>query len=164
MAIKTLSGRGAIAKALLLQSASMYLAWGAGDADWDGEIASYPVTDSMTALVDEIGRRKLTFGCYATPDEDGDLITPSGSFIESIEPTAYLFTRFTFDTTDAPSATLREIGLFVFCEPIAGLPAGQKYFTPAQIDDPGIMISVERFEPITRTPDATQSFGFVLPL
>jgi hypothetical protein len=164
MAIKTTTGRAAFARAILLQQGTMFLAWGTGDADWDDDIEAYPVADNMTGLVAEIGRRKLTFGCFATPDDTGELITPAGNFTESPTPTPYLFTRFSFDMVDAPSATIREVGLYLFCTVTAGLPAGQKYFTPQQLDDPGMLVAVERFVGFSRTPDAVQSFGFVIPL
>jgi len=164
VAIKTTSGRSAIAKAVLSQSATMFLAWGAGDVAWDADLGSYPVTDDMTALVAEVGRRMLTYACFATPDEGGELFTPSGNFTESADPTPYLFARFSFDTVDSPTATIREVGLFFYCTTVAGLPAGQKYFLPAQVEDPGILVAVERFVGFARTSDATQNFGFVIPL
>lgn len=164
MAIRTTVSRAALARAIRAQSATIYLAWGSGDPDWDANIEAYPVTDDMTALTAEIGRRKLSYSCFAVPDEAGELVTPSGQFAPSETPEQYLYLRFTFDLADAAGATIRETGLYLFCEPVEGLPAGQAYFTPAQIADPGMLFAVERFVGFARSPDVTQVFGFVIPL
>lgn len=160
MAILTTSGRTALAAALANET--LHLAWGSGNPDWDEN----PVVESIdaTALVNEIGRRKSSLVAFCVPDEEGDIIVPTGRFQSQVEPSNNLYLRFNFDFSDASSSIIREAAVFVGTEVIAGLPAGQFYFLPNQIDDPGTLVAIERFPAITRSGAVRQSFEFVLTL
>ena len=161
MALLTIAGRSRLAQAVADQAETIYLALGAGDPDWDVT----PVEPSVneTALVAEIGRRLLTNFWFVVPDQEGDLVTPSGTYSVSVDPTPYLLLRFVFDLTDSPGATIRELGMIVGGTVVAGLPAGQQYFAPSEVDDPGVLLGVEHVTAFTRSMDVRQIFQYVLP-
>lgn len=160
MAILTTSGRTALAAAAVAQP--LHLAWGTGSASWDATPVAEPVT--ATALVAEVGRRASTFVGYCTPSTTGDIIVPTGRFASSDTPTNNIYLRFNFDFSDAPTATIREAAVFMGTTTVSGLPAGQKYFLPAQIQSQGILLAIERFPKIVRSATVRQSFEFVLTI
>lgn len=160
MAILTTSGRTALAMAVVQQP--LHLAWGSGDPDWDDNPVLEPV--SATDLVDEAGRRVATFVGYCTPDAEGDIIVPTGRFQSSEAPTNNIYLRFNFDFGDSPTAQIREAAVFMGTTIVEGLPLGQRYFSPSQIASPGILLSLERFTKIIRSPTVRQSFEFVLTI
>lgn len=160
MAILTFSGRAALAKAVAAKP--IHLAWGAGAASWD--TTPVPEDVSATALVAEIGRREVTAWQYCVPDDNGTIVVPTGKFSPSATPTNHLYLRFNFDFNDAAADTIREVAVFSDSKMVAGLPAGQKYFAPAEVQDPGIMLVVERFPKFNRSNAVRQSFEFVVTI
>lgn len=160
MAILTTSGRTALAAALANET--LHLAWGTGNPDWDDNPVVEPI--DATALISEVGRRRASLVAFCVPDEEGDIIVPTGRFQSQTEPSNNLYLRFNFDFSDASSSIIREAGVFVGTEVIEGLPAGQFYFLPGQIADPGTLVAIERFPAITRSGAVRQSFEFVLTL
>ena len=161
MALLTIAGRSGLAQAIADKADSIYLALGGGDPDWD--VTPEEATVNETALVAEIGRRLLTSVLFVVPDQAGEILTPSGTYSVSETPTPYLLFRFVFDLTDSPNAVIREVGMFIDSTVVAGLPAGQRYFGPAEVDDQGTLLAVERFTAFTRSADVRQIFQFVLP-
>lgn len=158
MPILTRSGRVAIAKSLAAQP--LHLAWGIGDGDW---VLTVPAEDSnATGLISELGRREVTEVGYVVADPGGAIILPTGTFSPSPTPTNNLYLRTQFDFSDAPSDVIRECGVFVGSTMIAGLPAGQKYFTPAQVATPGTLLHLEHFQPIYRSPAIREAFEVVI--
>lgn len=165
MAILTKSGRAAIAQ--VIASHQIFLAWGSGDAAWDA--ARVSESTDATALVSEVGRRLATSVQYVNPDVNGDIVVPvfngggaAQAFSVSATPTNNIYMRFNFDYTDAPTATIRELAVFLDSKPIDGLPAGQRYFTPAQISDPGKLLAIENLlEKVIRSASSRQAFEFV---
>ena len=172
MAILTATGRVAIAKAIAAQP--IHLGWGSGDPDWDTDgVPAEPI--AAETLVAEIGRRAATSVQYVTPDDNGEIIVPvfgpaaanagQRRFAISPTPTNNLFMRFNFNFEDAPASIIRELAVFIGTVPIAGLPPGQLYFTPAEIADAGTMLALEYLrERIIRSPNSRQSFEFVLTI
>lgn len=160
MAILTTSGRTAMAIAIAAQP--LHLAWGSGNAAWDDA----PVSESIeaTALVSEIGRRAVTLVQFCLPAPDGELVLPSGRFAIRSEPTNHLYLRFNFDFTDAPNSVIREAGVFLGTELKPALPIGQRYFTLADLTNPGTLLALEHFAKITRSSSVRQSFEFVLTI
>lgn len=169
MAILTTSGRAAIAKAIASQA--LHFAWGTGLDEW-GELQP-PEDVAATSLVAEVGRRTATSVQYVVPDLNGEVIVPvfndtSGGSVErrfsfSDDPTQHLYMRFNFDFSDASASNIRELAIFVGTVTKPGLPSGQKYFLPQDIEDPGTMLAVENLrEVIQRSPNSRQSFEFVL--
>lgn len=158
MAILTNSGRAAIATAVKDQP--IHLAWGSGDPDWD----TTPVAESVaaTALLAEIGRRKVSQALYCTPDPLGELVVPDGRFTESLTPTKYLYLRFTFDFSDAPSSDIRELAIFLGTTTNVGVPPSQEYLLPADVDDPGQLLAIRHTTKIPRSSLVRQQFEFVI--
>ena len=160
----TVTTAGRTKTATLLQNLQFFLAWGSGDPTWDGQ--PQPDLIDQIALVAEVGRRIATHQSYVLPDVGGAIELPNGeTFTQTNTPSPWLFIRVIFDFADAPTAQIREVGLFVDVVTQAGLPAGQRYFTPDQIVDQGRLFACERYlAPIARTPATKQVFEFVLPI
>lgn len=160
MAILTTTGRAALAAAI--RARTLHLAWGEGDPLWD----SAPIPESLaaTALVAELGRAALTDSGFAVPDPDGPIEVPTGFYSLSETPTNHLYLRFDFGFDDAADKTIREAGLFMDTVIVGGLPAGQRYFVPAEVTDPGTLVALEYFSGIVRSPVVRQQFEFVLTI
>jgi len=159
MAILTTIGRAAWAA--VIKARPLHLAWGAGDAAWDTVLVPPELGD--TALVAELGRASVTATGYAVADEAGAIATPTGNYRLVEEPTNNLYLRFDFGYAAASDAIIREVGLFINTTVMTGLPAGQTYFVPAELEEPGTLIAVERFAlPLVRSPLTRQQFEFVL--
>lgn len=153
---------GRIALAMAVAAQPIHLAWGRGNPAWDVTPEPEP-TDAHT-LVDEVGRRLVTFVGYAQPDLAGEIELPSGDLYTVVAgPTQWLYVRTVFNFADAEGETLREIGIFVGAQPIAGLPPGQRYFTPAQIATTGRLYTLDRLAGFTRNGAVRQTFEYVLP-
>ena len=160
MAVLQNQGRTALARAIASQS--LYLAWGRGQPTWDDNPEPEPTT--ATALVDEIGRRLATAVQYVVPDPMGEIELPDGSrYTTSPQPSKWLHVRWTFDYADAAGETVRELGIFVGGTTAAGLPAGQRYFTAAEVATPGDLYTLERLPKFTRNAAVRQVQEYVLP-
>lgn len=158
MAILTNSGRVAMAESVMVRP--IHLAWGSGDPDWD----TTPVPENIGdyALVNEVGRRLVSVVRYCTPDANGEIVVPTGRFSESAVPTKHLYMRFNFDFFDAPTASIREVGVFIGTQTDPDLPPGQMYFEPTDIVSPGTLLVIERTDKFDRSASVRQSFEFVV--
>jgi hypothetical protein len=159
MAILTNSGRSAIAESI--KQREIYLAWGTGSEEWD----FVPPTDNLitsTGLINEVGRRICEKTDFVVPDDDGEIITPTGRFSISEEITNNLYFEVRFDFEDAGELFIREVGLFTGTVIAEGVPIGQKYVTPDKIIDPGILLVIERCAPIYRQVMTREEFDFVV--
>lgn len=136
----------------------------AGDATVNvSYIVDTPPEDiTAEALMSEIGRRVVDEVVFCIPDEQGDLITPTGRFTAVAEPTNNLHMRFTFDFEDSPGEIIRELGIMVNTLLDGTLPAGQEYFQGADIIDPGILLVLEHTVPLVRTAATRETFSFVV--
>lgn len=157
-AILTLSGRTAIATAIKARTAHM--AWGSGLASW-GSTPPSPDT-SATALVAEVARRKASQVEYVVPDASGAIVVPSGSYSISTTPTLALYFKFFFDFSEGVGSTIREQAIFIDTVAAAGVPAGQFYLLPAQVQSPGTLLVIQRSAPIVRDITTRQLFEFVV--
>lgn len=117
---------------------------------------------SSTALLAEVGRRLVEEAEFVTPDPDGGIVVPTGRYAVSATPTQHLFVRVRFDFADAAAATVREQALFVGSVTDPALPPGQRYFTPAEVEAPGILLLLQRSVPIVRQPSTRETFEFVV--
>ncbi|WP_265042304.1 hypothetical protein [Wolbachia endosymbiont (group B) of Melanostoma mellinum] len=113
-------------------------------------------------LLNELGRRTANEVLFCTGDENGELLTPSGRFRPSNVPTNNLYLKFTFDFTDAANQVIRELGVMVGTKIKEGLPEGQRYFEPQDIEDPGILLVLEHTVPLIRTAATRETFSFVV--
>lgn len=162
MAILTTAGRSAYQEVVSTQP--IHLAWGAGDPSWAGS----PPAESVgaTALVAELGRLEALEIAFVIPDAEGVITTPSGgTYTASVVPTRYLFMDFHFEFDDEPTATIREVGVFVGTVADVLVPEGQKYLLPAEVDDPGSLLLLENLTPeIVRSVAVRERFKYVLTL
>jgi hypothetical protein len=99
---------------------------------------------------------------YVVPDAVGSIVLPEGRFSPSATPTRSLYIRTDFDFSEATGAAIREVGLFVRAVIQAGLPAGQRYFTPSQVTNPGRLLHLKNFQPIYRFPNNRERFEIVM--
>ena len=158
MAILTNSGRVVMAESV--KARPIHLAWGSGDPAWDA--TPEPESTEDTALVAEIGRRLATSVRFCEPDDMGEIVVPTGRFREVATPTRHLFIKFNFDFTDAPTASIREVAVFVGTVTNPALPPGQMYFEPADVTDDGTLLVIERTPKFDRSPSVRQAFEFVV--
>lgn len=57
------------------------------------------------------------------------------------------------------------MGVFMDTAIKEGLPPGQRYFTPAELEDPGLLLAVQIITPpMNRSASVRQSVEFVLPI
>ena len=160
MAVLQDQGRTALARAIAAQT--IYLAWGRGLPAWDAALEAEP-TDAV-ALSDEIGRRLVTAVQYVVPDPAGEIELPDASrYMTSAAPSKWLHVRWTFDFADAAGEEVRELGIFVGGTVVAGLPPGQRYFTAAQVAQPGDLYCLERIPKFMRNGGVRQVQEYVLP-
>ena len=175
MALATLTKTGRAAIAAAIANEQLYLAWGTGNDAWDDAGAILPSLINATGLVAEVGRRIVSSVGFVTPDDAGGIVIPvsqgaSGEVQEarykpSATPTPYLYVLTNFDFADAANAVIREMGVFMGGSPIEGLPPGQRYFLPAEIANPGLLLATQIIIPsINRSPSVRQSVEFVLPI
>lgn len=158
MAILTDSGRVAVAQSI--KERPIHLGWGSGSADWD---VTPPIESVATsALLAEVGRRKVTQSLYCVPDPVGEIVVAEGRFSVSQVPTKYLYLRFAFDFVDAPDAAIRELAVFVGTQAKATVPVGQDYLLPADVEDPGQLLVLEYIQKLQRSPQIRQQFEFVV--
>ncbi|MDV6249620.1 hypothetical protein [Wolbachia endosymbiont of Zaprionus taronus] len=113
-------------------------------------------------LLNELGRRTADEVLFCTGDENGELITPSGRFRPLNVPTNNLYLKFTFDFTDAANQVIRELGVMVGTKIKEGLPEGQRYFEPKDVENPGILLVLEHTVPLIRTAATRETFSFVV--
>ena len=157
-------GRLALAESVVAQP--VYLAWGRGKPAWDA--TPEPEPSDATALIDEVGRRRATHVGYCKPVTDPALpaeieLPGNARYTASPTPTPWVYVRVVFAFNEAEGETLREFGLFLNSQPKAGLPAGQRYFTPDQIEKPGRLYMVDRLQAFTRSGHVRNTFEYVLP-
>jgi hypothetical protein len=115
------------------------------------------------SLVSEIGRRVANAVEFVKADPNGNLYTPGGQRW-SISPVAtrYLYVAVQFDFLEAPTETIREVGIFVDSVRADNVPEGQLYLTPEEVGEPGYLLLLDRFAGITRSPSSRQGFSYVL--
>lgn len=158
-AILTTSGRIAIATAIKGRSAH-HMAWGSGDPSWGSSPPAPPA--GTTALVNEVARRKATQVEYCTPDQNGSIVVPEGRYSISATPTNQLYFKFQFEFTEGVGQTIREQAVFIDTVAASGVPSGQYYLVPAEVQSPGTLLVVERRTPILREATTRQLFEFVV--
>lgn len=152
---------GRIATAELIAAQSIHIAWGTGNPAWDANPEPEPI--DAAALVAEVGRRTATQVGFVLPDPAGSIETPQGNFTLSAVPTRWLYIRAAFAYTDAADKRIREIAIFLGTETIAGLPPGQRYFTPAEIARPGRLYLLDRSQNFQRDGAVRPAFEYILP-
>ncbi|MDD3675227.1 hypothetical protein [Thauera propionica] len=133
-----------------------------GDVTVHFKVGHPPEPIDQTALLREVGRRVVDEVHFVAADAQGEIVVPTGRYRLSTTPTNHLFIRVRFDFEDAATSTIREQGLFVGTKTDPALPIGQKFFVPAQITDPGILLVLQNSVPIVRQPSTRETFEFVV--
>lgn len=159
MAIITIPGRAGIARSV--RANQLFIAWGTGSEEWTGS-EKVAEESTQTSLFREIGRRLVDETYFVVGDDQGDLVTPSGRWGISESPTHQLYVRAQFDYTDGNGYTIREYGLFLNTVVSSGLPVGQRYFLPTEIEDQGELLMLENCVPLIRTGDTRHTCSFVV--
>lgn len=159
MATLTTSGRAGLATAIA--GRNLFLGVGSGQASWDTN-GTPPENINSSALIAAVGFRKASQVSFVTPAAQGSIVLPNGRYNLVESPTNYLYLRFTLDFTDASTVTIRETGVMLDTLPSTGLPAGQMFFTPLQVQSPGTLYLLENVPAIIRTPATRETFEFVL--
>jgi hypothetical protein len=159
MATLTKSGRTALAVSLKAQP--IHLAWGLGDGLWT-DVPEESI--QATSLLNEVGRRIVDEVTFCEGDPNGLLVTPTGRFSATTEPTNQLYFHCTFDFEDASTETIRELGIFIGTEVAETCPPGQRYFLPIDVVNPGILLVCENTVPLIRTAATREAFSFVVTL
>jgi hypothetical protein len=119
---------------------------------------------AVTALLDEVGRKRVLTKHFVTPSDEGTIQVETGKFAISATPTKHIAVEVTFLPEEAPTAIIRELGLFADTEVQEGLPPGQQYFTPSEVVSPGTLIRLTNRENIIRNATARETFFLVLSL
>lgn len=158
MAILTNAGRAAIA--LAIKETPIFVAWGTGQAEWDNQ--SERESRLATTLTAEIGRVKAKSVSFCIPDPAGDIVMQGNRYTHSQNPTPNLHIRAEFDFNDGLGQTIREIGVFVNVVLVKGLPRGQKYFTPDNIENKGILLGLDHIVPMQRGVGSRFGLDFVI--
>lgn len=126
------------------------------------KVSHPPESIAQTALLREVGRRVVDEAHFVAADPEGEIVVPTGRYRLVTEPRNHLFIRVRFDFEDAATSIVREQGLFVGTQIDPELPVGQKFFIPAQITDPGILLVLQNSVPIVRQPSTRETFEFVV--
>lgn len=174
MFLATLTDMGRAAMAHAMREMGLTFAWGAGSEDWTEEDLASSLR-AETALQHELGRRVPNQVAFVLPDAEGEITLPVGRNPDgSVEqaryrivdaPSNYLYLRVAFDFAEESAATIREVGVFVGSRAKAECPPGQRYFKPEELENPGLILSIQRLETaIERSPAVRQSFEFVLQI
>lgn len=162
----TLTKTGRAAIALSISERPLHLAWGTG---------TLQNLINATELALEVGRRTPAVIAFVLPDDQGDIVIPQGLSAEGVVQeeryrqvdyqTPHLYIRVQFDYDDASNVSISEMGLFMDTVVDESLPPGQRYFTPAEITNKGLLMSVQMISPaINRSPNVRQSVEFVLQI
>lgn len=158
-----LQERARLVLAKAIAAMDIHIAYGRGNAAWDD--APPPNAGSLnTALIDEIGRTRVTEKLYVTRDDAGAIITPDGTrYSASAEPTRYLLIRATFGYGEATEEPIREMAVFVGTRVRADVPPGQYYVTPDQVTNIGDVYTLERRAAVKRPANKQDMEQVILP-
>ena len=159
MATLTQSGRAGLAASV--KDRDIYIGIGSGATSWDSSGAPAEST-TATSLLNAVGYRVTSQKDFVVADAAGSISLPSGRFEVSQTQTSQLYLRFTLDFADAATETVRETAVFLDASPNSGLPAGQVFFAPSDMQTTGTLYLIEHVPAIIRTSATRETFEFVL--
>lgn len=162
MAVLTYKARVAWAQYLLTRP--LFLAIGKGEASW--ETTPQEIDYEATALVNELGRKKVTRSFFVNEDDDGEIEMPGGRrYSYSDTPTRHIYMNYMFNYGEGVAETIREVGVFIDTQIKAGIPSTQTYFTPDEIANPGTLILLEHLDTTDIfTPKRKGQYGTILTI
>lgn len=120
-----------------------------------------PPDPSHHRLLREIGRRKILIKKYVYPDENGAIITLNNKWNESTVPTRHVYLYVGFDLNDASSSIIYQFGIFVDTVPIPEC-INYNYLNYNQVQNPGLLLSLEHTVPIYRNPATKEIHEIVM--
>jgi len=158
MAILTNDGRALITQ--LMSEQAVFMAWGNGEESW-GTTSPLPAPDS-SALKNAVGFRKAAQIRFCEPDNAGVIEVSSGKFSFTDTPGRHLYLQFRFDFADGEGETIKELGIFFGTLIQSGLPDGQQYFAPSEIEHSGSLVMLEHPTALVRETGVRETFEFVV--
>ena len=125
-----------------------------------------PASVASHDLLNEVGRKLIVNKQFAVPNSEGDIEVETGTFSLSPgnAPTPHLFIEVAFLPSEAPDASIRELGVFLGTVPVTGLPGGQQYFSAAQVATKGTLVTLHNIETIVRNNTSRETFRLVITL
>lgn len=142
---------GRVLMAEALQPLPCLFGLGTGNRAWDSENPE-PINLDANQLIAPLGYKKAHAVHFVTPVTDpaepADIVLNTGRYRISSTPTRYLNYVLKMDYTDVVNE-VREYHLY--CNPTlqAGLPIGQTWFTPEQVENVGRLLLSERRKSLT---------------
>jgi hypothetical protein len=159
MTVVPISGRKAIA--LALKARTMHMAIGTGDGSWT---TPPPIPGSVSALQNEVGRRLVSEVSYVMPDATGDLAFSGILYSRTATPTNQLIAVANFTDGEASGEVIREIGIFIDTERVSGVPIGQQWLIPAEVESPGVLYAINYQAPDLKPAATWWTRTFLLTL
>lgn len=120
-------------------------------------------------LAAETGRVSVSAIHFIVPFAEADpganfTIVDGVKYALVLEPSRMLLFLGHLPAADGAGAPIREYGIFSRCAVAAGLPPGQTYFEPGEIDDPGTLIIVKRRPPVPHDGTVALDMSIILEL
>lgn len=156
-----LSETGHVALSESMYAKDYMLAWGTMP---DGqEWTTNPPTEdpSSTALNSEVGRIKPIAKEYVYLDNAGVLEIGGQKWTISIEPTKYIYFKFTFDQLQNSNDKIYQLGIFSDTVPVDGA-ASENYLLPTQITESGKMVMYENQVVLYRNTATRETYEYVI--
>lgn len=119
---------------------------------------------SASALNAALGLLETQNKQYVTPNNStGLIVTGAGEkWDNSGSPTPYIYLEAAFDFADEPSATIKELGVYIDSTFSGSPPPEQTYFPNAGISSIGQLLNIEYITPIVRSGSQNGVFKTVL--
>ena len=159
---------GHIALAISAYQTEYYLAWGTARSDtdiskWRAENTPPAEDPATTDLLLEVGRRIVTDKAYVKEDkENGTVEANNTKWARSATPTNHFYLMFKFEAKDAPTAVLRQVGLFTGTQKKASVPATKYFLLPEDLENKGALFMYQNIAPIVRNTATREVFEYVI--
>lgn len=116
---------------------------------------------NILELINEVGRRQVTFKAYAFEDPSGTIVAQGRTWSLSSTPTRHLYLQYKFDPGDASDKIIYQLGIFMGTVPTVG-NENLQYLIPQQIQDFGTILTIENVEPYPRNPSTREMLEIVI--
>ena len=125
-----------------------------------------PASTTATDLIAEVGRRVISSKQYAVPDSEGAIEVETGKF--SLSPgnaiTNHLLLEVAFLPSEAPTAQIKELGVFSDTIRVDGVSGALEYLLPNQVLSKGTLITAHNLATIVRNNTSRETFRLVITL